>query len=141
VSKIPPKSNEDTRQAVKKIKMSLTDLLKGRKDIACQESEGINLTIYLINQFHGRTFTFKGLKNRYSGLSAEKLLKHVREELDSMLILYRYITKAKKYTDRKGVPQVEIKLVGKASTINRYNPLDIELDIKTEMPIKKEAVI
>jgi len=112
--------------------MSLTDLLKGRKNIACQESEGINLTIYLINEFPGRTFTFKGLKNRYSGLSAEKLLKNVQEELDSMLILYRYITKAKKYTDRKGVPHVQIKLVGKASTINRYNPLDIELDIKTE---------
>jgi len=32
------------------------------------------------------------------------------------------------------VPQVKIKLVGKASTMNRYNPLDIELDITTEMP-------
>ena len=49
-----------------------------------------------------------------------------------MLILYRYATSAKKYTNRKGTSQVEIKLLGKANTRNRYNPLDIELYIKTE---------
>lgn len=99
-----------------------------------QESEGINLAIYLINEFQDRTFTFKGLKNKYFAVSGETLLKQIKEELDSMLILYRYTTSVKKYTDRKGVPQVEIKLVGKASTMNRYNPLDIELGIKTEIP-------
>ncbi|KPJ65596.1 MAG: hypothetical protein AMJ43_10405 [Coxiella sp. DG_40] len=114
--------------------MSLIDVIKRRKNIVCQESEGINLAIYLINEFKDRTFTFKGLKNKYLGLSGENLLKRIQEELDSMLILYRYTTKAKKYTDRKGVPQIEIKLAGKASTMSRYNPLDIELDIKTEMP-------
>jgi len=112
--------------------MSLIDFVKRRKNVINQESEGINLAVYLINEFQGRTFTFKGLKNRYSGLSGEKLLKRIQEELNSMLILYRYRTRAKRYTDRKGVPQVEMKLVGKASTMNRYNPLDIELDIKTE---------
>ena len=115
--------------------MSLVDLMKGRKNIVCQESEGINLAIYLINEFKDRTFAFKGLKNKYLRLSGENLLKRIQEELDSMLILYRYTTKAKKYTDRKGVPQVEIKLVGKASTMSRYNPLDIELELKTEMPL------
>ena len=113
--------------------MSLIDLIKRRKNIVNQEREGINLAIYLINEFEDRTFTFKGLKNKYFGLSGENLLKRIQEELDSMLILYRYTTKVKKYTDRKGVPQVEIKLLGKASTMDRYNPLDIELDLKTEM--------
>ena len=112
--------------------MSLLDFVKRRKNVINQESEGMNLAVYLINEFQGRTFTFKGLKNRHFGLSGEKLLERIQEELDSMLILYRYRTRAKKYTDRKGVPQVEMKLVGKASTMNRYNPLDIELDIKTE---------
>ena len=114
--------------------MSLIDVVRRRKNVVNQESEGINLAIYLINEFQGRTFTFKGLKNRYLGLDGEKLLDRIQEELDSMLILYRYTTKVKKYTDRKGVPQVEIKLLGKASTMSRYNPLDIELDLKTEMP-------
>ena len=116
--------------------MSLTDFVKRRTHIVNQESEGINLAIYLIDEFQDRTFTFKGLKSNYFGLSGENLLKRIQEELDGMLILYRYTTRAKKYTDRKGVPQVEIKLVGKASTMDRYNPLDIELDIKTEMPEK-----
>lgn len=116
--------------------MSLIDLIKRRKNTATIESEGINLAIYFINKFEDRTFTFKGLKNKYFGLNGENLLKRIQEELDSMLILYRYTTKVKKYTDRKRVPQVEIKLVGKASTMSRYNPLDIELDIKTETPEK-----
>jgi len=114
--------------------MFLTDLIKRRKNIVYQESEGINLAICLIDEFRDRTFTFKGLKNKYFGLSGENLLKRIQEELDSMLILYRYTTRVKKYTNREGIPQVKIKLVGKASTMNRYNPLDIELDIKTEMP-------
>jgi hypothetical protein len=114
--------------------MSLTDLIKRRKNIVYQESEGINLAIYFINKFEDRTFTFKGLKNKYLGLSAESLLERIQEELDSMLILYRYTTRVKTYTDRRGVPQVKIKLVGKTGTMDRYNLLDIELDITTEMP-------
>ena len=51
-----------------------------------------------------------------------------------MLILYHYITKAKTYTDRKGISQVKIRLIGKAGMMNRYHPLDIALDITTEMP-------
>jgi len=113
--------------------MYLTDLIKRRKHIVYQESEGINLAIYFINKFEDRTFTFKGLKNKYSGLKGENLLKLIQEEMDSMLILYRYTTKTKQYIDRKGIAQAEIKLIGKASTMSRYNPLDVELDIKTEM--------
>ena len=112
--------------------MSLTDVIKRRKNIVCQENQGINLAIYLINEFQDRTFTLKGIKNKYFGLNREGVLKRIQEELDSMLILYRYTTRTKKYTDRNGIPQLKIKLTGKASTMNRYNPLDIELDIKTE---------
>ncbi len=114
--------------------MSLTDFIKRRKNIVTQESEGVNLAIYLINELRDRTFTFKGLKNKYFGLSGENLLNRIQDELDSMSILYRYTTRVKKYTDRKGVSQVEIKLIGKVSTMDRYNPMDIELDLKTEMP-------
>ena len=114
--------------------MSLIDLIKRRKNVVNQESEGINLAMYLINEFRDRTFTFKGLKNRYFGLSEQNLLKRIQEEFDSMLILYRYITKAKKYTDRRGIPQAKIKLIGKASTRSGYNPLDIEMVITTETP-------
>jgi hypothetical protein len=112
--------------------MSLTDFIKRRKEVVHQEGEGINLAIYLINEFKDRRFTLRGLKNKYSGVGGEELLKLLKEEMEEMLILYRYITRAKKYVDRKGVYQVEIKLIGKASSIDRYNPLDIKLDITTE---------
>ena len=114
--------------------MSLIDLIKRRTHIVNQESEGTNLAIYLINEFQDRTFTFKGPENKYSGLSGENLLKRIQEELDSMLILYRYTTRVKTFTDREGVSQVKIRLIGKASMRSGYNPLDIVLDIKSEMP-------
>ena len=114
--------------------MSLTDLVKRRKNIVNQESEGLNLAISLINKFEDRTFTFKGLKHKYFGIRGEELLKLIRDELDSMLILYSYKTRAKTYTDRKGVAQAKIKLIGKAGMRDRFNPFDIALDISTEMP-------
>jgi len=114
--------------------MFLTDLIKRRKNIVNQESKGINLAIYLINEFKDRTFTFKGLKNKYFGIKGEELLRLIQEELESMIVLYNYTTRAKTYTDRKGVSQVKIRLVGKVSMMHRYNPLDIKLDIATEMP-------
>ena len=116
--------------------MSLTDLIKRRKNIALQENEGLDLAIYIINEFQDRTFSFKGLRDKYFGLKSENLLELIQEVLDSLLILYRYTTIVKKYTDRKGVPQVIIRLIGKASMRSRYNPLDIALVIKTEMPKK-----
>jgi len=112
--------------------MSLTDFIKRRKKVVHQESEGINLAIYLINEFKDRRFTFRGLKNKYSGISGAELLELLKEEMDGMLVLYRYVTKAKQYIDGKGIAQVEIKLIGKAGSISRYNPLDIKLDIATE---------
>ena len=120
--------------------MFLTDLIKRRKNIVNQESKGINLAIYLINEFKDRTFTFKGLKNKYFGIKGEELLKLIQEELESMIVLYSYTTRAKTYTDRKGVSQVKIRLVGKVSMMHRYNPLDIKLDITTEMPQNYETV-
>ena len=110
--------------------------MKRRTHIVNQENEGMNLAIYLINELQDRTFTFKGVKDKYFGLSGENLLKRIQEELDSMFILYRYTTRVKTFTDRKGVSQVKIRLIGKASMRSGYNPLDIELDITTEMPEK-----
>lgn len=112
--------------------MFLADFIKRRKKVIHQEGEGINLAIYLINEFKDRRFAFRGLKNKYSGIDGEELLKLLKEEMDGMLVLYRYITRAKKYMDRKGVSQVEIQLIGKASSMDRYNPLDMKLDISTE---------
>ncbi|MBC8471188.1 MAG: hypothetical protein H8D56_17135 [Planctomycetes bacterium] len=114
--------------------MFLTDLIQRRKNIINQESKGINLAIYLINEFKDRTFSFKGLRNKYFAVTGEELLKLIQEELESMIVLYNYTTRAKTYTDRKGVSQLNIRLIGKVSMMHRYNPLDIKLDITTEMP-------
>jgi len=112
--------------------MFLTDLIKRRKNIVDQESQGINLALYLINEFKDRTFAFKGLKTKYIGISGDELLKLIQEELESMIVLYNYTSRTKTYIDKKGVSQVKIRLIGKVSMMHRYNPLDIKLDITTE---------
>ncbi len=112
--------------------MSVIDLIKVRKEIVYKENEGIKSAVYLINEFNGRTFSFKGLKKKYSGLTGQELIERVQEEIDNMLIMYRYKTKAKKHIDSKGNKQLRIKIVGKAGMMTRYNPLDIVMNIKTE---------
>ena len=114
--------------------MSLIDVIKRRKNIVTHQSEGTNLAVSLVNEFKGRTFTFRGPRKKYIGLKGEKLLKLIQEELDSMLVLYHYTTRTKTYVDKKGVSQAEIRLVGRASTMNRFNPLDMEMVITTETP-------
>ena len=114
--------------------MSLIDVIKRRSNIVTHESEGINLAISLIDEFKGRTFALRGTKKKYTKLGREELLKLIQEELDNMLVLYHYATRAKTYIDKKGVSQAEIRLVGRASTMNRFNPLDIEMGITTETP-------
>jgi hypothetical protein len=111
---------------------TVIDWLLRRKCIVSQESKGIDLAIYLINEFEGRTFIFKGLKNKYFGIRREELIKLIQDELESMIVLYNYTTRAKTYTDRKGIPQLKMRLIGKVSMMHRYNPLDIKLDITTE---------
>jgi len=114
--------------------MSLIDVIKRRKNIITRQSEGINLAVSLINEFKGRTFTFRGTREKYIGLKGERLLKLIQDELDSMLVLYHYTTRTKTYVDKKGVSQAEIRLVGRASTMNRFNPLDMGMVITTETP-------
>ena len=111
---------------------NLVDWLAGKKSVKYSQGEGLNLAVCSIDEFKDRKFTLRGLKNKYSGISRDELLKLLQEEIDSMLVLYKYITRVKNYTDRKGVPQVKIRLIGKASAMNRYNPLDIKMDITTE---------
>ena len=87
--------------------MSLMDLIHRRTNIVRQESDGINLAVYFINQFQGRTFTFRGLKSKHFGVKDKEVLRLIEEELDSMLILYRYATMVKTYTDKRGVSQLK----------------------------------
>lgn len=111
---------------------AVIDWLLGRKCVFHQENKGIDLAIGLTDEFRDRRFTFKGLKNKYSGIGREDLIKLIQDELESMVVLYNYTTRAKTYTDRKGIPQLRIRLIGKVSMMHRYNPLDIKLDITTE---------
>lgn len=112
--------------------MSLVDLLKRRKNIVFQESKGLDLAICTINEFEDRRFTFRGFKKKYSGVNKEELLEVLQKKMNSTLIVYRYMTKLKRFDDQNGKSQILIKIIGKASMMSRYNPLDIKLKIITD---------
>ena len=112
--------------------MGLIDYLKRRTNIVEVESNGLNAAIGSIREFEGRRFTFKGLQSKYTGMDSDQLLKRLEYELNHMAILYRYITKIKTYTDRKGRTQLHLQVQGKAGMMSKYNPLDIRLEIVTE---------
>ena len=95
--------------------MFIIDWIKGRKDVVYQESEGTSLVAYLMDEFQDRKFTFRGAKRKYSEIDKEELLKVIQSEIDSALVLYRYMTRVKKYIDRKGISQVEIKMLTEIS--------------------------
>ena len=115
--------------------MGLMDFLKKRKNVVYQESEGVNLALRSINEFKDRTFTFRASK-KFSAVDGEHLLILLQEEMDNMLLHYRYTTKVKKYTDRRGFSQLRITLIGKASMMSKYNPLDIKMDIATNAALE-----
>ncbi len=112
--------------------MRLIDLIKKRKDVIEIECEGINSAICCIHEFEDRTFTFKGIFKKYNRLDVDRLLVRLQDELNSMVVHYRYSTRIKRFTDRNGQPQIHLKLIGKAGMMSKYNPLDIQLDIRTE---------
>jgi hypothetical protein len=60
---------------------AVIDWLLGRKRIVNQESKGIDLAIYLIDEFRDRAFIFKGLRNKYFGIGSEKLISLIRDEM------------------------------------------------------------
>ncbi len=116
--------------------MSIIDFIKKRKNVICSENQGIQSAVHLINEMKERTFTFKGVKKKYTGLSGSELLNKLQEEMDRMLIMYRYSSKIKTYTDKAGIFQAKIKIIGKTSAMSRYNPLNVEMQIKTEFAEK-----
>lgn len=112
--------------------MGMIDYLKRRTNIVEIESDGLNAAIGSIRDFEGRRFTLKGMQRNYTGLDSDRLLKQLEYELNHMAVLYRYITKIKTYTDRKGQAQLYLQVLGKAGMLSKYNPLDIRLKIVTE---------
>ena len=112
--------------------MSLPDLIKRRKNVFFQESKGVDLAVLAISELNDRRFSLKGLKSKYSGVNGEELIELLQKEMNSTLIVYRYMTKLKRFHDLSGKSQIQIKIFGKASMMSRYNLLDIELKIRTD---------
>lgn len=114
--------------------MSLIDVLKRRKNVIRQESQGLDLATDSIQKYQGRQFSFKGFNRQYSHIDGPQLLKLLQDETNNTTLIYRYTTNVQEYTDIRGHEQLQIVITAKASMMTRYNPLDMTLQIKTEKP-------
>jgi hypothetical protein len=112
---------------------TLLEWIKGKSEVKCQESQGIDLAIRTIEKYGKRTFKFRGPIMRYSGIPTEEIARFLREELPEY---YNYYVSIRTYLNRQNIPQAEIEItgiIGLRGKSGRYNPLDIKFFIKTEI--------
>ncbi|MFZ2147515.1 MAG: hypothetical protein WAV28_09855 [Sedimentisphaerales bacterium] len=110
---------------------TVIDWLLGRKRIEHKEGQGLGLAIQTVEGFVGRTFTCPETTPKTSGIHREEILELIQEGLPGF---YNYTTRVKRYVNRKGIPQVQIEIIGSIGISKRYNPLDKTFHIATEPP-------
>jgi len=112
----------------------LIDWFTGRTSVERCEGDGLDLAIRTIKGLVERTFRCRKAAPKTSDIHYEEILEFIQEGLPQY---YSYTTRVKTYEDRNGVPQAEIRIAGTmglSRRMNKYNPLDIALSIRTETP-------
>jgi hypothetical protein len=111
---------------------SFLDWIRGKSQVKCEEYEGTNSVVHTVEKHPERTFKVAWPGKKSSGVSAEEVIRFIREELPSH---YDYYVKIKTYVDRHKIPQAEIEIqgtIGIRGRPGRYNPFDTRFFIKTE---------
>ena len=114
--------------------MSLIDHIWGYTSVKHRRSDNLRLALETIGRFKSRSFKFKGVGMKASGISGKEVIRFVEEELPGY---YTYSTQVKTYSDRHKTPHACIEIKGTMSLckeLNRYNPLDVSCTIKTQKP-------
>jgi len=124
--------------AVGDIRMFLLDRLKRHGTIDEVQSDGLLAAIEAVKQFDQRTFRVRGRGIRASHVSYEEVSRFLDEDFPEY---YTYTTKVQTYEDRHNVPHARIDIKGwsgLSQRMNRYNPFDMTVTIRTEPPTSKE---
>ena len=114
--------------------MSLIDGIWGHRSVKHRNSDDLRLALQTVERFKGRSFRFKGVGIKASGVPGEEVIRFVEEELPGY---YTYSTRVKTYSDRHKTPYACIEIKGTMSLskeLNRYNPFDVTCTVKTEKP-------
>jgi len=118
--------------------MFLLDRLKKRGTLEEMQSDGLSAAVDAVKQFDQRTFRVKGRGIRASHVSHEEVSRFLDEEFPGY---YTYTTKVQTYEDRHDVRHARIDIKGwsgLSQRMNRYNPFDMTITIRTEAPASKE---
>lgn len=118
--------------------MFLLDRLKRHGAIDEIQSDGLSAAIEAVKQFDQRTFRVKGQGIRASHVPYEEVLRFLDEEFPGY---YTYTTKVQIYKGRHDARHARIDIKGwsgLSQRMNRYNPFDMTITIRTEPPTSKE---
>ena len=118
--------------------MFVLDRFRKHDAIEEMKSDGLSAAIRTVEQFDQRTFRVKGKGIRASHVPHEEVSRFLDEEFPGY---YTYTTKVQTYRDRHDVRHARIDIKGwsgLSQRMNRYNPLDITITIRTEPPASKE---
>ncbi len=98
------------------------------------ESQGLAGALETVADFKGRQFKVRGHGLRASHVPDEEVNRFLREELPDH---YTYTTWVATHVDRRNVRHARLEIkgsMGLSRQMNRYNPLDMTVTIKTEAP-------
>jgi len=112
--------------------MSFLNLLQAHKPVEHREADGLELAVSTVERFQARSFRFKGVGMKASGVPGKEVIRFIREELPDY---YTYMTQVKTYSDRRKRSQARIEITGTMGVsreLNRYNPFDVKCSIRTE---------
>ena len=118
--------------------MFLLDRLKRHGAVDEIQSDGLSAAMDTIKQFGQRTFRVRGRGIRASHVAYEEMSRFLDEEFPGY---YTYTTKVQTYKDRHDARHARIDIKGWSGLtqrMNRYNPFDITVTIRTEAPAPKE---
>jgi len=118
--------------------MFLLDRLKRHGAIDETQSDGLSAAIKAVKQFDQRTFRVRGRGIRASHVPYEEVSRFLDEEFPGY---YTYKTKVQTYKGRHDACHARIDIKGSSGLsqrMNRYNPFDMTITIRTEPPAPKE---
>jgi len=124
--------------AIGDVRMFLLDRLKRHGAVEETRSDDLSAAVETVKNFNQRTFRVKGRGIRASRVPYEEVLRFLDEELPGY---YTYTTKVQTYEDRHDVPHARIEIKGwsgLSQRMNRYNPFDMSIMVRTEPPAFKK---
>ncbi len=111
--------------------MKMIDWLLGRKTVYEKDVHGIQDALAMIDDFPDAVFTLEDRSSIYRFLSHQRVKEYLHNQLPDY---YDYETHIRIVINRKNLKKLHLRLkghIGLSTELQRYNPMDLTVRIKT----------